>query len=61
MVGNPHPQIWMPFGPYRGMEIKLMTSPDQVQYLHWLRGSIYWPKLAQKYKNQVKLRLDGKL
>ena len=51
------------FGKYKGKSIKDYETPDEVNYLHWIRNNpeIWNVKLNQRTRDAINLRLDGKL
>lgn len=50
------------FGKHKGKAIKDYQTPDEVNYLHWVRNNPdIWAKLNQRTKEAINLRLDGKL
>lgn len=50
------------FGKYKGKAIKDYFTPDEVNYLHWVRNNPgVWGKLNARTKEAINLRLDGKL
>ena len=51
------------FGKYSGKAIKDYFTPDEVNYLHWIRNNpdIWDHKINQRTRDAINLRLDGKL
>jgi uncharacterized protein (DUF3820 family) len=49
------------FGKYKGKAIKDYFTPDEVNYLHWIRNNpdIWDRKLNQRTRDAINLRLDG--
>ena len=50
------------FGKYKGKAIKDYDTPDEVNYLHWIRNNleIWGKKLNARTREAINLRLDGK-
>lgn len=49
----PYAEPALYFGKYKNTKIKDMTTPQQVNYLHWLKQSEVWFKLSNNIRQAI--------
>jgi len=59
----PYSEPALYFGKYSGKAINDYFTPDEVNYLHWIRNNpdIWNKKINQRTRDAINLRLDGKI
>ena len=55
----PYAEPALHFGKYRNTKIKDFTTPQMVNYLHWLKNSEVWFKLSVSIKTAIDKHLGS--